>query len=141
MPLSAAYPPEFDLRGRLLALYRSDAHFEVAEDAVGQSITAWLVDWPVPSDEQLRAVVLPEPDLTITDLQARLWLNAAGLYEAAIQAHIGAIPDLAARENARAVWDRALTVHLSHPLTQSLGAALGLNAAQLRAAFVTAATL
>lgn len=136
--------PLTDLVARVTVLFPDfDAlrDAEVRDDGDGPHLAAWHRPEPQPTAEELRAVVLPAPDLVITDLQARLWLNAAGFYEAAVQAHIDAIPDQAARENARAVWDRALTIHLSHPLVTSIGTALGLNAAQLRAAFAAAAQL
>ena len=133
-----------DLAERLAALFPGIdlvTDVEVRDDGRGPRIAAWHRPEPKPTPAELAAVVVPPPDLVITDLQARLWLNAAGFYESAVQSLIDAIPEQAARENARAVWDRALTIHLSHPLTQSLGAALGLDAAQLRAAFLAAAAL
>jgi hypothetical protein len=138
---SATFP---DLSDRLAVLFPGIdfvADVEIRDDGSGPRIAAWHRPEPQPTEAELRAVVIPLPDLVITDLQARLWLNAAGFYESAVQSLIDAIPDPVARENARAVWDRALTIHLSHPLTQSLGAALGLDAAQLRAAFLAAAAL
>lgn len=136
--------PLTDLADRLTVLFPGIdfvADVEIRDDGSGPRIAAWHRSEPQPTEDELRAVVVPLPDLVITDLQARLWLNAAGFYESAVQSLIDAIPDPVARENARAVWDRALTIHLSHPLTQNLGAALGLDAAQLRAAFLAAAAL
>ena len=47
------------------------------------------------------------------------------------------------RERAAALieWEYAVEIHVNHPLVQSIGAALGLDGAALRAAFVTAARL
>lgn len=139
------YPPSFDLVGRLRQLFPAAVigdDIEVSADLAGQhSITAWHRAEPQPTEEDLRAVVLPEPDLVITDLQARRWLNRAGLFEEAVQKQIEAIPDRLTREDARADWDRALVVRLSSPLVQSIGAALGLDADKLRVAFTAAAAL
>lgn len=137
-------PAPLDLAGALRVLYPDldlAADVGIRDDGDGPYIAAWHRPEPQPTEAELRAVVIPLPDLVITDLQARLWLNQAGLFEEAIQKHIDAIPDRVQRENARATWDRALTIHLSHPLVQILGAALGLDAAQLRAAFLAAAAL
>jgi hypothetical protein len=99
-----------DLAERLAALFPGIdlvTDVEVRDDGSGPRIAAWHRPEPKPTPAELAAVVVPPPDLVITDLQARLWLNAAGFYESAVQSLIDAIPEQAARENARAVWDRS----------------------------------
>jgi len=137
---ATALPPMTDIALRLSALFPiiADGEVELRDNGNGPYIHAWNRPEPQPTEEALRAVVIPEPDLVISDLQARLWLNSAGFYEAAVQNHIDSIPDLRTREDAKVTWDRSLTIRLSSPLVQSIGAALGMSTHQLRAAFILA---
>lgn len=143
--LSAFFPADFDLIGRLKTAFPT-ANFpdeiEVTKSADGTyAITGWNLPRPVPSQAEIEAVVIPEPNLALTARQARLWLLSAGLDDEAVAAKIDAIPDEKQRAAALIEWEYSAEIHLNHPLVQSIGASLGLTPAQLRAAFTAAAAL
>lgn len=89
----------------------------------------------------MEAVIIPGPNLALTARQARLWLLSVGLNDDAVRAKITGIQDETQRAAALIEWEYSVEIHVAHPLVQGIGAALGLDAASLRAAFVAAAAL
>lgn len=74
--------------------------------------------------------------------QLRLALLRLGLTGAQVEAQIAAMPGTDAdREAALIEWEYATTYQRDHQLVVALGAALGLTAAQIDAAWREAATL
>ena len=73
---------------------------------------------------------------SVTMRQARLALNAAGLLSS-VTAAINAMSS-PAKEEALITWEYSSELHREHPLVAALGAALGLNGAQIDALFVDA---
>jgi XkdW protein len=142
-PEPAAVPP-IDIAAALAVLFPGidcDRDVELRDDGAGVCIARWNRAEPQPSEEALRAVEIPAPVLTLTARQARLWLLSAGLDDAAIRAQIATIPDGAQRAAALVEWEYSVTIHSDHPLVLQVASGLGLDAAQLRAAFVSAANL
>jgi hypothetical protein len=78
---------------------------------------------------------------SVSARQVRLWLVGAGIPLATVAAVIDAIEDPAQREMIRVEWEYAPYIERTHPMLGPLGAALGLTAEQIDAAFVQAATL
>ena len=84
----------------------------------------------------------PPPVPVITARQLRLALLRLGLTGAQVEAQIAALPGTDAdREAALIEWEYATTYQRDHQLVVALGAALGLTAAQIDAAWREAATL
>ena len=110
-------------------------------DGRGVYIAEWNRPEAQPTIEQLAAVLLPEPNLALTARQARLWLLGAGLGDDDVRKKIGAIKDDRQRAAALIEWEYSVEIHLNHPLVQSIGTALRLDAEKLRAAFESAMTL
>lgn len=82
----------------------------------------------------------PKPVTTISNAQMRLWLVDYGHYPAVL-AFINGIVDPIQRLKAQIEFQSRGTIHITHPLTQAVAAALNLTAEQLQAAFAEAATL
>lgn len=78
---------------------------------------------------------------SVTARQIRLWLVRHGIGLAAVEAAIDGIEDATARDSVRVEWEYAPYIERSHPMLIPLAAALGLDAAQIDAAFREAATL
>ena len=91
--------------------------------------------------EQLEAVVIPEPVLTLTARQVRLVLLALGLGDEQVRAKINLIPDATRRAAALIEWEYATIIHSNHPLVLNIAAALTLTPPQLRHAFLAGAEL
>lgn len=64
-----------------------------------------------------------------------------GVRSAEVEAAIAAIPEALARETALIEWEYATTFERGHALVAAIGAAVGLDAAQIDAAWSHAATL
>jgi hypothetical protein len=77
----------------------------------------------------------------ISARQIRLWLVRHGIALTAIEQAIDAIPDAVTRDSVRVEWEYAPVVERSHPWLAPLAAALGLDEAQVDAAFREAASL
>ena len=79
---------------------------------------------------------------TLSPRQLRLALLGLGVTAAQVEAQIAAMPGTNAdREAALIEWEYATTYQRDHQLVVALGAALGLTAAQIDAAWREAATL
>lgn len=83
------------------------------------------------------SVATPTSSLSVSPLQARKALKAAGLL-AQVQAMVAAAPE---DDDIRLAWDWALTWERDSPFVATLGAALGLTAEQIDALFTQAAAL
>lgn len=85
----------------------------------------------------------PQPvPVEVTPWQIRTWLlQNRGVTPAAVSALLQTITDATAREQAAIDWDRGSVVRRSHPLIETLGAALGMDAAAIDQAFREAAEL
>lgn len=118
-----------------------DADCLLADDGDGPRIVRWARPEPQPTPAELAAVVIPAPVLTLTARQMRLWLLSAGLGDEAVRARLAAIPDATQRAASLIEWEYSVEIHSNHPLVLSIGAALGLSGAQLRAAFTAGAKL
>lgn len=123
-------------------------------NAAGQVVTFVRPDvpplWgPPPGCTALPADQLPSgyslaPDATpvpfaISARQARQWLVRNGRTLAQVDAVIASIPDATVREQVRIDWEYGTEVHRASGFVAQLGAALGLDAAALDAAFREAA--
>lgn len=90
--------------------------------------TAWVLPpQPVPS--------------AISPRQARLWLLRNGIGSSQVDAVIASIPDAVTRQTVQIGWEYGLEVQRASPFVSQLGAAIGLSADALDAAFREAATL
>jgi hypothetical protein len=84
----------------------------------------------------------PPPMPEITARQLRLALLGLGMKGAQVEAAIAAMPGTEdEREAAMIEWRHASSFRRNHPLVAALGAALGLNAAQIDEAWRAAAAL
>lgn len=111
--------------------YLSDASFE-------HLLPGGCVEIP-DADAEQSAIPIAIPS-QITARQLRLWLAGAGLLDQ-IDAALAAIPDDMARTTAQIEWEYATSFERSHALIASIGTAIGLDDAQIDAAFVAAAQL
>ncbi len=82
-------------------------------------------------------VIFPD----ITRRQLRLWLHRSGVPTSAVMAALDAIQDPDARAEAIIEWEDATVFQRSHPLIESIGAALGMTSEQLDAAWMGASHL
>jgi hypothetical protein len=81
----------------------------------------------------------PEPvPASVSPYQFRVWLIRAGVSLAQVDAMIDALPQ-PARDEARVAWEYGLEVRRDHPLIGQFGAALGMSADAIDAAFREAA--
>lgn len=89
------------------------------------------------------AWVLPvsPPPASVTARQIRLWLVSHGVSLAAVDSAIDGIADHTQREMVRVEWEYAPYVERAHPMLVPLAAALGMDEAQVDAAFREAETL
>ena len=83
----------------------------------------------------------PAPPPTLTARQLRLGLLGLGVRATDVDAAIAAIPDELARETALIEWEYSTHYERSHPLIAAIGSHLGLDAAQIDAAWTQAAQL
>jgi hypothetical protein len=109
----------------------------------GQTYPAQWLDNAAPDDLEARGIVVETVDISgtptavpysVTDLQARLALAAAGLLDD-VETAIGA-----ADRTTQVWWDRALTIRRDSVYIASIGAALGLSEAQIDGLFIDAAS-
>ena len=91
-------------------------------------------------DADIAAATVPVVPQSVTRRQARQALLLAGLLDQ-VPAKLAAIPDATQRGMATIEWEDSLEFERHRPLVVSIGAALGLDSAQLDALFVTAAGL
>lgn len=91
---------------------------------------------PEPTPEELRSRM---PALTAR--QFRLGLVAGGFNPTQVSQAIEAMPEGANKETAKIEWEYATTFNRTHPLIATVGAALGLNDAQIDAMWLTAVNL
>ena len=91
------------------------------------------------SAEFVEPVPVPVVPERVTMRQARLALHAAGLL-AQVEAAIDAMPE-PPRTAVRIEWDYSSEVHRNKPFVLQLGAALGLDSADMDSLFVTASPL
>lgn len=84
---------------------------------------------------------LPPVPQTVSARQIRLWLVSHGISLSQIEAAIASIEDTAARQVVQIEWEYAPYVERTHPWLDSLGEALGLDAAAVDQAFREASTL
>jgi hypothetical protein len=109
--------------------------------------TGWSITHVGTDEQQFRAAcddagVSPQlPTMTVSARQVRLWLVAAGVSLAAVDAAIDGIADAAQREMVRVEWEYAPYVERSHPMLVPLAAALGLTEQQIDVAFAEAAMI
>ena len=91
----------------------------------------------------LKDAPAPQVPFSISALQLRLWLNSAGLRTAVedIIATRANWPSDAAHADAQDRWQFRADVLRDSDMVAQLGAALGLNSAQIDAAFIAAAAL
>lgn len=87
---------------------------------------------------EAREVTLPVP-ATVTMRQARLALLQAGKLSN-VDAAIATLPS-PQKEEAQIEWEFSSTVERSRPITQMIGAALGMTESELDDLFILAATL
>lgn len=143
-PAPPPAPAPIDIAGALAALFPGidlDRDVELRDDGAGVFIVAWRRAEPRPTEEDLRAVIIPGPNLALTARQARLWLLSVGISTDAVRRKIAEIEDETERAAARIEWEYSVEIHINHPLVKAIGAALGFDAAQLRAGFEAAMTL
>ena len=100
-----------------------------------------VLRWDDAAGQLVRAPLPPPPVPSLTARQLRLWLLAAGITPAAIDAQVDAMSDPAAQARARVEWEYATEYKHDHPLVLQIGAALGLSQVQIDAAFRAAAAL
>jgi hypothetical protein len=121
-----------------------DAALVAAWVAAGNPKAAGLVELPPrPSEAHEWSgtawVLPPEPvPASVSPYQFRLWLIRSGVSLAQVDALIDALPQ-PARDDARVAWEYGLEVRRDHPLIGQFGAALGMDAAAIDAAFREAA--
>ena len=100
----------------------------------------------VPDDElpegwQRVPVALEPVPASVSARQIRLWLIRHGVPLASVEQAIDGVEDQVTRETIRVEWEYAPYVERSHPWLESLGAALGLDAAAIDQAFREAAVI
>lgn len=81
----------------------------------------------------------PVPE-SVSPYQFRAWLINHGISLAQIDALLAAIPDELERDRSTVAWEYGLEVKRTHPMVSQFGAALGMTAEQIDAAFREAAT-
>jgi hypothetical protein len=89
-------------------------------------------------------VWLPNPvsvPSTISPRQIRLWLVNHGIVLSAVEAAIDGIEDESLKETTRIEWEYSPYVERTHPMIDTLGAALGLTGEQIDTAFIDASIL
>lgn len=124
-----------------------DAALVAAWQAAGNPKAGWLTLLPVRPSEAHQwggsAWVLPPQPVpeSISPRQARLWLLRNGIGPAQVDAVIASIPDAMTRQAVQIDWEYGLEVQRASPFVSQLGAAIGLGADALDAAFREAATL
>lgn len=96
------------------------------------------LDWSLVECGPTPPPVVPQ---SVSARQIRLWLIANGVSLAQIDTLIDNISDLQQQEYTRVEWEYAPYVERTHPMVATFAAALNLTAAQVDAAFITAATL
>lgn len=89
-----------------------------------------------PTEEEKRRSMQP-----LTARQFRLGLVTAGISPAQVTATIAAMPPGPDRDKAQIEWEYATTFNRMHPLIATVGAALGLNDAQIDAMWLAAVNL
>jgi hypothetical protein len=116
---------------------------ELQDDGEGPYLKSWNLPGGPPTDAEIDAVMAqPPPPEPITKRQALLYLLSIGKTEANVEAAIDAITDPTAREAARIEWrypDGPLSA--DHPLLKMLAPAVGIDVADLPAAFDVAVKL
>lgn len=124
-----------------------DAALVAAWIAAGNPKADGLVELPARPSEAHQwdgsAWVLPPQPVpeSISPRQARLWLVTHGITPAQVDAVIASIPDAMTRQAVQIDWEYGLEVQRASPFVSQLGAAIGLGADALDAAFREAATL
>lgn len=89
-----------------------------------------------PTAQELR-VAMPE----LSRRQLRLGLLAAGITSTQVTGEIDAMPEGNAKETARIEWEDATVYQRTHPLIQTIGAALGLSPEQIDDMWMAASAL
>lgn len=98
---------------------------------------AWLADGGVPEP----APEIPAPPLPpLTARQLRLWLLGQGITRAAVSAALATLPE-PEQEAAEIEWEYSTQYLRDHPLIAQIGAAFGLSAGDIDAAWPEAAAL
>ena len=125
-------------------------------DASGRVVTFVRLDvpdgWTPPDgmtaiqDDELPAGWERAPDSTpvppqVSARQIRLWLVRNGVPLATVEAAIDSITDQPTRDSVRVEWEYAPYVERTHPWLVPLASALGLDEANIDAAFREAAVL
>lgn len=138
----------YDADGSLTGCYlqevlpeHADCHIEVG----GEIRLSWPLYRANAARDALEVLPPAEPSAptvpqTVTRRQARQALLLADLLDD-VPAAIEAIPDLTARRMAQIEWEDSLEFERARPLVVQIGAALGLDEAELDQLFITASSL
>jgi hypothetical protein len=114
----------------------SDSEFALQDDGAGPYIAHWRRPEPMPTPQELAAVVVPPAvPQVVSKFQAKAALRGAGLLSQVETL----MADPAADPLAVLAWTEAQEFRRSSPTVAGMAAALGLDDAALDALFTTAA--
>ena len=110
------------------------------------SLAARHIGIPMPATgEDGEPLVVPSESppvaSSITATQLRLWLFRRGVSDSEVSLAISAIPDETLRGEAVIQWSHSPYFERSHPLVEAVGRGLGLESAEIDAAFVEASRM